>query len=56
MPGFNLFCSGHSFLPDGNLFVAGGHISDGHGEPFATIYDVGNNEWQPVAGKMTGGR
>ena len=24
-PGYNLFCSGHAFLPDGRLFVAGGH-------------------------------
>ena len=23
--GFNLFCSGHVLLPDGRLFVAGGH-------------------------------
>jgi hypothetical protein len=25
----NLFCSGHSFLPDGRLFVAGGHLATG---------------------------
>ena len=25
----NIFCSGHAFLPDGKLFVAGGHYSDG---------------------------
>ena len=25
----NIFCSGHSFLPDGRLLVAGGHYSDG---------------------------
>ena len=24
--GYDLFCSGHSFLADGRLFVAGGHI------------------------------
>ena len=28
-PGYDIFCSGHSFLADGRLFVAGGHISDG---------------------------
>ena len=35
-PGYNLFCSGHTFLPDGRLFVAGGHITDSHGEPQAS--------------------
>ena len=25
LPGRDLFCSGHSFLADGKLFVAGGH-------------------------------
>ena len=29
--GANLFCSGHSFLPDGTLLVAGGHDDLGHG-------------------------
>src|SRR5262249_33585410 len=39
-PGYNLFCSGHAFLPDGCLFVAGGHAGqDGHGEPHVTIYN-----------------
>ena len=31
-PPTNLFCSGHSFLPDGRLLVTGGHIKDS-GEP-----------------------
>ena len=44
-PGFNLFCSGHTFLSDGRLFVAGGHISDNHGAPHATIYDPTTNKW-----------
>jgi galactose oxidase len=26
--GVNLFCSGHSFLPDGRLLVIGGHLFD----------------------------
>jgi len=33
----NLFCSGHTFLPDGRLFVVGGHIHDGQGDDRATI-------------------
>jgi hypothetical protein len=43
--GFNIFCSGHSFLPDGRLFVAGGHISNNVGLPEAAIYDSVNNTW-----------
>ncbi len=41
-----LFCSGHAFLPDGRLLVAGGHIEDHHGLPDANIFD-------PVAGTWT---
>ena len=26
LPGYDLFCSAHSFLADGRLFVAGGHM------------------------------
>jgi hypothetical protein len=44
-PGYDVFCSGHSFLPDGRLFVAGGHISNNVGLPSATIYDPLNNTW-----------
>jgi galactose oxidase len=44
-PKFNLFCSGHTFLPDGRLFVVGGHIMDGMGETHATIYDPMTNMW-----------
>jgi hypothetical protein len=44
----NLFCSGHSFLPDGRLFVAGGHKSpdfDRDGEPHTNIFDYRTNCW-----------
>jgi len=27
-PGYDLFCVGHTFLADGTLFLAGGHISN----------------------------
>jgi galactose oxidase len=40
-----LFCSGHSFLPDGRLLVAGGHISDDHGLPDATIFSPSTQTW-----------
>ena len=43
--GFNTFCSAHTFLPDGRLFVAGGHISNFVGLRDASIYDPVNNSW-----------
>jgi hypothetical protein len=45
----NLFCSGHAFLPDGRLLVAGGHLADSHGLNQATIYDSAANTWTPTA-------
>ncbi len=44
----NLFCSGHTFLPDGNLFVTGGHRSahfDLAGEAHTNIFNVNTNTW-----------
>ena len=38
-PGYDVFCSGHSFLSDGRLFVAGGHIQNGVGLANASIYN-----------------
>jgi hypothetical protein len=43
--GSNLFCSGHAMLSNGQLFVAGGHISDAHGLPDANIYDPKTGTW-----------
>ncbi len=40
-----IFCSGHAFLPDGRLFVAGGHISDDHGLPDGNIYTPSSRAW-----------
>jgi hypothetical protein len=58
----NLFCSSHSFLPDGRLLVAGGHVRDnndpakeGIGEDDVNIFNPANNSWA-VAGRMTQGR
>ena len=33
-----LFCSGHAFLADGRLHVAGGHIDDDHGLPDINLF------------------
>ena len=43
----NLFCSGHSLLPNGNLLVAGGHWVDGAGVEQASIFDYQSNKWVP---------
>jgi hypothetical protein len=40
-----LFCAGHSFLPDGRLLVTGGHISNDHGLPAATVFHYETNSW-----------
>jgi hypothetical protein len=47
----NLFCSGHTFLPDGRLFVAGGHQTEnGDGSPNSNTFEYGPPyHWQPGA-------
>lgn len=44
----NIFCSGHTFLSDGRLFVAGGHITDYDGLNQACTYDYASNKWSPL--------
>ncbi len=43
-----LFCSGHSFLPDGRLLVTGGHLDDERGLPDANIFDPVSETWTAV--------
>lgn len=50
-----LFCAGHSFLPDGRLLVTGGHISNDHGLPAATVFHYQTNSWSTEA-PMSWGR
>ena len=52
-----LFCSGHSFLSDGRLVLAGGHITNGHGLPDITIFTPGTSSgsWSSST-KMRRGR
>jgi hypothetical protein len=45
----DVFCAGHAFLPDGRLFVAGGHISDFHGLPDANLFDPAADTWHSLA-------
>jgi hypothetical protein len=44
-PYLNPFCSGHAWLADGRLLVAGGHIENYDGDNRANIYDPFNNTW-----------
>ena len=41
----NLFCSGHSFLPDGRLLVAGGHIGRDKGFRDITLFSTTTTSW-----------
>ncbi len=52
---YELFCSGHTYLPDGRLLVAGGHISNAHGLPTAAIFDPWTSSWT-MTGSMALGR
>lgn len=43
-PHTHLFCSGHAFLPDGRLLVAGGHhLANLAGEPDTNVFDSNTN-------------
>jgi hypothetical protein len=51
----DIFCTGHSFLADGRLFISGGHIVDGQGIPNTTLFDSATNTWTPGP-QMNAGR
>src|ERR1041384_684509 len=44
-PGYDLFCSGHSYLADGQLLVSGGHIQNNVGLPNASLYNPFTDTW-----------
>ncbi len=52
---FQIFCSGHTFLPDGRLLIAGGKITGENGDPRAVIFDPATGGWSPT-GAMAQGR
>jgi len=53
----NEFCSGHAFLPDGRLLIAGGHdTQDGDGISDAFIFNSSNNSWTQTNLPMSTGR
>ena len=41
-----LFCSGHNFLADGRLLVAGGQIRGDSGLPNTNLFDAATRSWQ----------
>jgi hypothetical protein len=43
--GTNIFCAGHTLLPDGRVFVAGGHIGVHVGTDTGRIFDAGSGTW-----------
>src|SRR5713226_6060943 len=53
--GNNIFCSGHAFLSNGQLFVAGGHNGNYVGLPNARTYNPFNNSWTQLP-NMNNGR
>lgn len=57
LPGvdYDLFCTGHVWLADGRLFVAGGHIQDNVGLANGSVYDPAANTWSK-APNMNAGR
>src|SRR6266487_1919339 len=44
-PEANPFCSGHAFLPNGQLLIAGGHLDTWVGLPNAYTYNPLNDTW-----------
>ncbi|KAK5652039.1 hypothetical protein OQA88_10942 [Cercophora sp. LCS_1] len=51
----NLFCAGHCLLPDGNVFIVGGHREDGLGIRQACVYNPSTNTFTAKPA-MNGGR
>src|SRR5262245_12939790 len=54
----NLFCSGHTFLSDGQLLVTGGHkLKDSDPENHTNVFDFSTNSWfRPENSDMNLGR
>jgi hypothetical protein len=51
---FQIFCSGHTFLADGRLLIAGGTISGTKGDSRAVIFDPATSTWSPTSSMAQG--
>src|SRR5579864_1780038 len=49
LPGYQLFCAGHSFLADNQILVTGGNLGDFDGVPNASLYNPVSNTWTRVS-------
>ena len=49
LPGYQVFCAGHSFLADNQILVTGGNLGDFDGVPNASLYDPSSNTWTRVS-------
>ena len=45
---YNPFCAGHTFLADGRLLVAGGHVTSHVGLSYASIFDPATSTWSRI--------
>ncbi len=52
--GFDIWCSGHSFMADGRLLVTGGAMYVEAGLPNAALYDPFADVWTPLPNMNTG--
>ncbi len=52
---YRIFCSGHTFLPDGRLLVTGGTITGTKGDPRAVVFNPASGTWSPT-GSLAQGR
>jgi hypothetical protein len=52
---YRIFCSGHTFLPDGRLLVTGGTITGTKGDPRAVLFNPSAGAWS-ATGSMAQGR
>jgi hypothetical protein len=51
---YRIFCSGHTFLPDGRLLIAGGTITGTKGDPRAVLFDPDGEAWAPTSSMAQG--
>ncbi len=52
---YKVYCGGHSFMADGNLHVAGGHVANNVGEAKAAMFNPFTNAWSMLP-DMNAGR